>query len=159
MSPRPYRPYRAHALLRDEWGRYYFVERSRLEANMNDFRLWVGYRGEMKKVPVMTAARDTKGVVLVSKEAAIRLITKVTQFNGYQEVGALWVERSGGRKELIDVPVSDNLDVIYSQLGIYDQLYLGDVCEMLEGILMPRLDHPEELPPPDLVRYDYEREH
>ena len=156
VTPPPFKVYTSHALLRDEWGRYYFVERSRLTADVNDFRLWVGYRGEMKKVPVITAAVDSKGVVLVSKEAAMRLVTNFTRQSACQDVGALWVERAGERKELIDVPVRDNQTVIHSQLGIYDQLYLGDVCDILDGILMPRLDHPEELPPSEIIRYHFD---
>ena len=158
VIPPPHKPYRTHALLRDDWGVYYLIEQNVDPYKQSDFRLWVGYRGAMERVPVITAAHDSMGVVLVSKDAAIRLVTQgAERGSGCQEPGAYWVSKDptqATRKELIKVPYYENTQVIFSQLGIYDQLYFGQPCDILQGRLMPRLDHPEELPPADLIRYE-----
>jgi len=158
VIPPPHKPYKTHALLRDDWGVYYLIEQNVDPYKRSDFRLWVGYRGAMERVPVITAAYDSMGVVLVSKDAAIRLVTQGAERSaGCQELGAYWVSKDPtqvARKELIKVPYYQNTHVIFSQLGIYDQLYFGQPCDIIQGRLMPRLDHPEELPPADLIQYE-----
>ena len=63
------------------------------------FRLWVGYRGNLKLVPVITAAHDTEGTVLVSSKAAIRLVASPVN-NNSESIGALWTEQDTQRKLL-----------------------------------------------------------
>jgi len=156
VIPEPDRPFSSHRLLRDDWGKYYFIEKDKDPYSGQPYRLWVGYRGSMKRVPVMTAADDTMGVVLVSQGAAIRLTTQGAEPSaGCQAVGAYWVKEDS-RRELTLIPRHQNLDVIFSQLGIYDQIYLGHYCDIARGLPMPRVDYPEELPPPELVRYELE---
>lgn len=154
----PHLTFSAYSLLRDDWGVYYYIEQNKDPYKINDFRLWVGYRGAMKRVPVITAAYDSKGIVLVSKDSAIRLVSKgATSNQACEELGAYWVSKQQGaeqRKELLNIPIRENQFIIYNELGIYDHLYMARMCDPLKGRLMPRLNHPEEFPSPDLIQYD-----
>ena len=138
VSSRPRLPYRPIRLFRDEWGRYYLVEEiNGSKRDQNRFRLWRGYRQAMKLIPTMHTAVDSEGMVLVSNEAAIRLVSSATvnhhQSNCKNETfGAFWVEEER-RYNLLEVPVSLNQELIFNQLGIYDTLYLGTPCEPFYG--------------------------
>ena len=151
-----HRPYR---LFRDDWGVYYYIEEHKSPAQGERFRLWRGYRGSMSLLNVMTAAADTEGVVLISKDAAMRLVSKrgenrsVRSENG-EMFGAFWTQAESAssgqkRKSLVEVPTQKNQSVIFNDLGIYDGLYLGSVCDPLyhrDPNLMRDLD-PENTTP------------
>ena len=156
VGARPVRPYSPYRLLRDDWGRYYFVEQSKAEHSAHPFRLWFGYRGRVKQLNVMTVAHDTEGVVLVSSDAAMRLVASQSRDrrDGFNEnVGAYWVKEDS-RRELLNIPIESNTKVIFEELGMYNQLYLGYLCDPFNGRLSPRPEHPNELPDPQRVTYD-----
>ena len=127
-----YTTHKPHRLFRDDWGVYYYIEENKSPQRSERYRLWMGYRGAMKLVPVITAAVDTEGLVLISKDAAIRLISKrSTQRSNQQnseQFGAYWTD-SQTQKSLLEVPIDMNQGVIFNELGIYDQLYMGSFCD------------------------------
>ena len=124
-----YTSHRSHRLFRDDWGTYYYIEENKAPETGERFRLWVGYKGNLKLIPVITAAHDSEGTVLVSSKAAIRLVASPNKSNS-ESVGAYWTEQDTQRK-LLEVPVDRNQGVIFNELGIYDSLYLGSICDPL----------------------------
>ena len=127
-----YTTHRAHRLFRDDWGVYYYIEENKNPAQGQRYRLWMGYRRAMKLIPVITAASDSEGVVLVSKDAAIRLVADNRQLSNQnkENYGAYWTE-GNKQKVLLEVPVDRNQGLIFNELGLYDSLYLGSFCDPL----------------------------
>lgn len=133
----------AYRLFRDSWGVYYFIEERKSPEKGELFRLWRGYRGSMSLIPTMTAASDSEGVVLISKDAAMRLVSSGGRPSAYknnsgEEYGALWLQTESPtsdrqQKTLVEIPIAENQGVIYSELGIYDDYYLGSPCDPLYG--------------------------
>jgi hypothetical protein len=119
-------------LFRDDWGVYYYIEENKSPQRAERYRLWMGYRGAMKLVPIITAAVDTEGLVLISKDAAMRLISKRSNQRSShpnsERFGAFWTDTQT-QKNLLEVPVGMNQGVIFNELGIYDQLYMGSFCD------------------------------
>ena len=109
----------AHALARDEMGTYYYIDR--LRDARRGHRVFIGKRGAMKEVPLTAVVDDSAGQIYATKRGELRL---TTDSNGK----ARWTK---GRKttELVVLDPSDNLYLIYRELGIYGQL--GVVCEDL----------------------------
>ena len=124
-----YTSHRSHRLFRDDWGTYYYIEENKAPETGERFRLWIGYKGDLKLIPVITAAHDSEGTVLVSSKAAIRLVASPSKRNA-ESIGAYWTEQDTQRK-LLEVPVDQNQGVIFNELGIYDSLYLGSICDPL----------------------------
>lgn len=131
--------YRANRFFRDDWGVYYFVEERQNPSSGERYRLWRGYRGEMKVIPTITAASDSEGIVLVSKEASMRLVSKGRHLRPHTSPtsqitldgdfhGAVWIEE-GVHKPLLEIPIDRNRHIIYGELGIYDHIYLGSPCD------------------------------
>lgn len=111
---------RPFALLRDTAGTYYYVDTSTLEDRANDFQVWVGKRGKMKRLPLTNALNDTSGAVFTTRQGELRL-------NLDTEGASAWYVNKA-RKVLRVVPVEDNYDVIFTQLGIYTRR-LGNPCD------------------------------
>lgn len=107
-------------LLRDDAGTYYFVDRLRADER-RDFRLFKGQRGAMKLMPLKDIVDDSQGMVFSTRDGQLRLV-----------VGSApkWV---AGKKEaaLVDVPVEDNVKLIYLELGPYLGATLGTPCDDL----------------------------
>ncbi|NTX06299.1 hypothetical protein [Myxococcus sp. CA040A] len=119
-SPMKYEPY---ALLRDTKGVYFLVERGRLQAEQKSFRVFIGPRGRMKQQQMVNVVSDSKGEIFSTKKGDLQLLLD-------RELPSLWVEKKARRK-LRQVPVSENLALIYNELGIYTGARLGTPCDDL----------------------------
>jgi hypothetical protein len=114
--------YRAYALARDERGTYYYVDRRREPPGSLDFRLFVGPRGQMKRLQMTNVVSDSGGDIFSTKAGELRLILDRHE--------SLWM-KGGQRTKLTSVPVEDNAVLIYTDLGAYMGQRLGTPCDDL----------------------------
>jgi hypothetical protein len=119
----------AHLLARDDEGVYYFIDSFRQTQDEfgkppRDPRLFVGPRGKMKQVEIINAVFDTQGEIYKTKTGTFRLVINAEK-RDYR-----WVN---GKKELVlvNVPVEDNLPIIWNDLGVYSNKRYGSPCEDL----------------------------
>lgn len=119
-SPMKYEPY---ALLRDTKGVYFLVERGRAEAEQKSFRIFIGPRGRLKPQQMLNVVSDSKGEIFSTKKGDLQLLLD-------RELPSVWVEKKARRK-LRQVPVSENLSLIYNELGVYTGARLGTPCDDL----------------------------
>jgi hypothetical protein len=119
---KPLWQYRAYALARDERGTYYFVDRRREPEGSMDFRLYVGPRGQMKRLQMTNVVSDSGGDIFSTKTGELRLILDRKE--------SLWM-KGKQRTQLTSVPVEDNAVLIYTDLGAYVGERLGTPCDDL----------------------------
>lgn len=112
---------RAYALARDTGGTYYYVDRARTD-EVTDFRLWSGPRGALKPLRMTNVVSDSAGDVFSTKNGELKLVL------GKKE--ATWVQGKKA-KDLILLPLTDNAQLIYSDLGVYSGQPLGTPCDLL----------------------------
>lgn len=120
-SPRKYRP---HALVRDDQGTYYYIDRGYHKGTERSFRIFAGPRGSLKPLRMTNAVSDSEGDVFATKTGTLRLLLN--------KDAASWVER-GKERKLTRVPVDFNRNVamIYNELGVYIGERLGTPCDDL----------------------------
>lgn len=109
----------ARSLARDDAGTYYYVDEFRPEFGGKGYRVFVGKRGAMKEMKMTSVVADSAGDIYSTRSGELRFVTGT-------EGTATWIK---GKKKtsLIFLPVSDNLRLIYRDLGIYG--FLGQACE------------------------------
>lgn len=116
------------ALVRDDKGTYYFVDRLRTEerADRRDFRLFIGPRGKLKPQPLRDIVDDTEGMIFSTKAGDLRLVL------GGGKEDRKWISGKTETK-LIDVPLDNlkNARMVYLDLGVYDGARLGTPCDDL----------------------------
>jgi hypothetical protein len=112
---------RAYALSRDTAGTYYYVDRARTE-EVTDFRLYSGPRGALKPLRMTNVVSDSAGDVFATKSGELKLVL------GKNE--ASWVQGKKA-KVLILLPLEDNAQLIYGDLGVYTGQPLGTPCDLL----------------------------
>jgi hypothetical protein len=112
---------RAYALARDNGGTYWYVDRPRKDESM-DFRLWSGPRGALKPLRMTNVVSDSAGDVFATKGGDLKLVL------GKNE--ASWVQGKKA-KDLILLPLAENAQLIYGDLGVYTGQPLGTPCDLL----------------------------
>jgi hypothetical protein len=112
---------RAYALARDTGGTYYYVDRARTE-EVTDFHLYSGPRGALKPLRMTNVVNDSAGDVFATKSGELKLVL------GKNE--ASWVQGKKA-KELILLPLEENAQLIYGDLGVYSGQPLGTPCDLL----------------------------
>src|SRR5262249_36553867 len=112
---------RAYALARDTAGTYYYVDRARSEGE-TDFHLFSGPRGALKPLRMTNVVSDSAGDVFATKSGELKLVL------GKKE--ASWVKGKKA-KELILLPLDENAQLIYGDLGVYSGQPLGTPCDLL----------------------------
>ncbi|NMO15387.1 hypothetical protein HPC49_48635 [Pyxidicoccus fallax] len=118
-SPQKYVP---HALLRDTKGNYYFVDRGFHEADQKSYRVFIGPRGTLKQQKMTNVVSDSKGEIFSTKKGELRLVLD-------EEKTSVWIENNKKSFELRQVPVTENLPLIYNDLGVYEGVRLGTPCD------------------------------
>ncbi len=113
--------HRAYALARDDRGNYYYVDRLRDQYGGKGFRLWIGKKGAMKRRRMTNIVSDSKGDIFATRNGELRLVLSTDS--------ATWI-RGKRRRELVNVPVRDNVELIYTELGVYYG-ELGTPCDYL----------------------------
>lgn len=118
-SPVQYRPY---ALVRDEMGVYYYVDKGTTTANQGSYRLFKGPKGDLKRQQMTNIVSDSEGDIFATKNGSLRLILDRGE--------STWVEEAK-RTKLTIVPVDQNMPLIYNDLGVYTGQPLGTPCDHL----------------------------
>jgi hypothetical protein len=118
-NPQKYVP---HALLRDLKGRYYLVDRGFAPDRQNNYRVFMGPKGNMKQQQMTDVVTDSEGQIFATKKGELRLVVDRQQ-------PSLWVENEKKQTELRVVPVEANLPLIYNELGVYLGERLGTPCD------------------------------
>ncbi len=117
-NPQKYVPY---ALLRDQQGRYYLVERGFQPEEQRNFRVSIGPKGNLQPQKMTDIVSDSEGEIFSTKKGELRLVLD-------KAAPSTWIENSK-KLELRTVPVSENLPLIYNELGVYTGARLGTPCD------------------------------
>jgi hypothetical protein len=117
-NPQKYVPY---ALLRDQQGRYYLVDRGFHPEDEKSFRVFIGPKGNLRQQKMTDIVSDSEGEIFATKTGELRLVVD-------REAPATWIEKKK-TTELRAVPVSENLPLIYNELGVYTGARLGTPCD------------------------------
>jgi hypothetical protein len=118
-NPQKYVPF---ALLRDTEGTYYLVERGFHPEDEKSFRVHVGPKGGLKRQEMKDVVSDSEGQIFSTKKGELRLVVDRAQ-------PPMWIEGTKKKVELRVVPVSENLPLIYNELGVYAGARLGTPCD------------------------------
>ena len=116
-NPQKYVPY---ALLRDQSGRYYLVEKGFLPEDRS-YRVSIGPKGNLKPQQMKDVVADSKGEIFSTKKGDLRLLVD-------REAPSSWIEKKK-KIELRAVPIEENLPLIYNELGVYTGARLGTPCD------------------------------
>jgi hypothetical protein len=109
----------AHFLARDDAGNYYYVDRLQDEYGGKGFRLFKGPKGALKEMAMTNVVNDSVGEIFTTKKGELRFVVTDGQ--------AKWVAGSNSMA-LTNVPVEDNVVMIYGELGVYLDS-LGTPCD------------------------------
>jgi hypothetical protein len=113
-----------HSLNRDEKGNYYYVDKGATPQTAQDFRLYVGPKGNMKLQKMINVVSDSQGEIFSTKSGALRFIV------GPHGRESTWVQ-GASRVKLLAVPVEENWQLIYNELGVYVGQKRGTPCDDL----------------------------
>ena len=130
-----------HFLARNDFGVYFFVNQMeqwdvvrkspsvKLERRMlNDFQLFRGTPGQMKELKMKNVVSDSEGKIFASKSGVLRLILRSE--NGVPAKTAEWIK--GKKRTLLTVvPIRNNRQLIYKDLGVYEGKRSGLPCDDL----------------------------
>jgi hypothetical protein len=111
-----------YALARDSQGKYYFVDRGKQKGSERDFRVFVGQRGVLKQQQMKDIVSDSEGEIFSTANGKLRLVVGKSQ--------AFWITQAS-RRELLLLPLQENMRLIYSELGPYLKERLGVPCDDL----------------------------
>jgi hypothetical protein len=111
-----------YALARDAKAVYYYIDRGATPATEKSFRLFRGPKGGLKLQKMTDVASDSEGEIFATKTGSLRLILDKKQSS--------WVQ---GEKatSLTLIPVAENYQMIYNDLGVYTGVRLGTPCDDL----------------------------
>jgi len=118
-SPNQFAPY---ALLRDTKGNYYFVDRGAKPTEQKNYRVFIGPRGSLKQQKMTNVIADSEGEIFSTKKGDLRLVLDKSK-------SSVWIENSKKSLDLRQVPVEENLPLIYNELGVYEGIRLGTPCD------------------------------
>lgn len=112
-----------HALLRDDRGVYFYVDRGRTEGAEKNFRLYVGPKGAMVLQKMTNVVSDSAGDIFSTKSGDLRLLID-------REKASEWIQPKK-RTQLRYLQVEENLHLIYADLNVYAGQRLGSPCDDL----------------------------
>ena len=111
----------SHLLARDDDGVYYYVDKMLDDYGGHGFRVFVGQKGAMKEMPMTNVVSDSAGEIFATKSGQLKLV-------GGKGGTMYWI-KGGKKSELTQLETSENIYLIYRDLGIYGPL--GAVCDDL----------------------------
>jgi hypothetical protein len=109
-----------YLLARDDHGTYYFVDMLRDTPGKKDMKLYIGQRGKLQLQQMMNIVSDSMGDIFSTKTGELRLVANGDEMK--------WVSGKAEAK-LTRVPVDDNVELIYTDLGVYERMPLGTPCD------------------------------
>src|SRR5262249_40855215 len=112
----------AYALARDNTGVYYYVDQAREPEENNDFRVFKGPKGALKRQEMINVVKDGEGSIFVTKNGKLRLILDKHETS--------WIQGSSKPQQLteLDLAMTANASLIYNELGVYASEPLGTPC-------------------------------
>jgi hypothetical protein len=114
--------YRPHLLARDDAGVYYYVDKLARSYGGKGYRVFVGKKGMMKRMPLVDIASDSAGEVFSTKTGSLRLVNAVED----TKASTVWI-KGEKRTDLIRLDPDVNSALIFSELGLYT--FLGTTCD------------------------------
>jgi len=111
------------ALARDTRGIYYYVDRYDEAFGGKNYRVFKGPRGQLTETKLIDIVDDSDGKIFATQRGKLRLVLGNTQ-----DQEALWIEGKE-RHKLVVLPLHENIDLIYTGLGVYDRDTIGTICE------------------------------
>jgi hypothetical protein len=119
-TPQKWRP---HVLFRDDKGVYYYVDRGFKPGEEKRFRLFKGPKGSLKEQKMTNVVADSEGEIFSTKNGSLKMIIDRKQ-------ATTWVQ-AGKATKLREVPVNENLPLVYNELGVYLGEKMGTPCDEL----------------------------
>ena len=113
--------YQPYILARDDKGTYYYVDKGRFSDNSGEYRVFAGPRGAMKEQKLTNIVHDSGGDIFSTANGQLRLIVGTS---------AEWVNGKA-KTALVEVPISQNVPMIFNDLGVYKNMRLGQPCDDL----------------------------
>jgi len=117
-NPQQYVPYK---LLRDDHGRYYFIDRGAQPGQEKRYRLFIGRSGALKLAKMTDVVTDSQGQIFSTRSGKLRMVVDVS-------APSYWIQGKD-KRALRVVPVEQNLQLIYNKLGVYLGKRLGTPCD------------------------------
>ncbi len=111
---------RPYGLARDRKGVYYYVDRADAKG-ARDFRLYKGPLGKLRRLKMINIVSDSQGDVFSTRNGSLRLVL--------EKEHSYWIRR-GRKTRLINVPLGDNLQLIFNELGVYLGKPYGTPCDL-----------------------------
>lgn len=112
--------HQAYSLARDTKGTYFFVDQLREPPDSRVFRVFSGQRGNMKELKMKNIVSDSEGDIFYTKKGELRLVLDKSE--------QTWAKGKKSTK-LTVLPVEDNIQLTYSELGQYTGQSLGTPCD------------------------------
>jgi len=118
----------AYALARDDAGRYFYVDKPREPRDSKAFRVFMGQKNALKPLKMVNVVSDSEGDIFATKSGELRLL--IPKDGADDARVPVWIK---GKKKvsLTWVPVEDNGNLIYTDLGVYTGQPLGTPCDDL----------------------------
>jgi hypothetical protein len=119
----------AYALARDDHGRYFFVDKPREPRDSKAFRVFMGAKNALKPLKMLNVVSDSQGDIFATRSGELRLLIPKSGDPGIARE-PVWIK---GKKKtsLTWVPIEDNTNLIYTELGVYTGMPLGTACDDL----------------------------
>jgi len=124
-----------HALLRDDDGNYYYIDRSANPARPYDRQVYRGRRGNLAPLTLKDVLIDMAGELYVGKTGKLRI-----EREDGNATRAVWIDKKGTERPLTMVAMDIQLAhagfaavnaFIYNDLGMYLGKKLGTPCDWL----------------------------
>ncbi len=114
-------------LARDSKGTYYFVDGLIKNKGGKDYRVYIGRKGAAKLTALKDIVDDSEGLIFETKKGDLRLL--VDKVDGRISDEAAWVN-GNKRKPLKVLPIAENGRLIFEELGVYDGVDWGTICDI-----------------------------
>jgi hypothetical protein len=108
------------ALARDRKGVYYFIDTDVPEGS-KDYRLYRGPKGNMKLLSMTNIVEDSQGAIFSTPSGKLRLVV--------ERENSFWISGKVSQT-LLNLPLIDNLTMIYNELGVYIGQPYGTPCDI-----------------------------
>jgi len=120
FEPNPFQ-WAPHALARDSRGAYYYVDRGSTPDTEKSFRVFVGPQGALKEHGKASVVSDSRGETFSTRSGELHFLVG-------PDASPMWVHAKVKTK-LTQVPVNENLHLVYTDLGVYRGKRLGTPCD------------------------------
>lgn len=106
---------------RNDMGDYFLVDHAREPKGNQDFRVYIGPKGQVASVAVNDVISDEAGDLFLTARGRLRLDKKTDALE--------WIDASGARVKLVKLDLYSNAPLAYGKLGAYEGQALGSACD------------------------------